>query len=235
MAATTIINNNNSNIQPIIGLRLRFLIFESLNQAKCFPAGPSRYIGSIANSSNVKANMSAHQNNNQTSSDRSIVLVGMMGVGKSSVGRRLAERLNMPFVDSDDEVETAADMKIAEIFERFGEDYFRDGERRVIVRLMEGAPKIIATGGGAFINAETRVLIKEKARSIWLDTDIDILVERVSRRNHRPLLRGKNPKDVLMELGRVRNPIYAEADIHVRSDSSPHARTVDLIMKELEA
>jgi shikimate kinase len=179
--------------------------------------------------------MSAKHHKSQITPNRSIVLVGMMGVGKSSVGRRLAERLNMPFVDSDDEIETAADMPIAEIFERFGEEYFRDGERRVIVRLIEGKPKVIATGGGAFINEETRALIKENALSIWLDTDIDILVDRVSRRNHRPLLRGKNPKDVLLELGRVRNHIYAEADIHVRSDSSPHAHTVNLIMKELEA
>ena len=165
--------------------------------------------------------------------DRSIILVGMMGVGKSSIGRRLAEQLQMPFVDADDEIESAADMKIAEIFERFGEEYFRDGERRVIARLIEGEAKVIATGGGAFINDETRALIKEQSLSIWLDADIDILVQRVSRRNHRPLLHGKDPRKVLHELGEVRNPVYAQADLHIRSDSSPHFRTVDLILKEL--
>jgi shikimate kinase len=165
--------------------------------------------------------------------EKPLVLVGMMGVGKSSVGRKLAERLAIPFADADDEIELAADLKIAEIFSRFGEDYFRDGERRVIERLVNGPPQVIATGGGAFINPQTRSLIQEKALSIWLDADLEILVDRVSRRNHRPLLHGKNPRDVLLELGHVRNPIYALADVHVRSDTSPHAKTVDEIMKAL--
>lgn len=165
--------------------------------------------------------------------DRSIVLVGMMGVGKSSIGRKLAYRLGLGFVDADDEIEAAAGMSIAEIFERFGEPYFRDGERRVIARLIEGAPKVIATGGGAFINAETRALILRKARSIWLDADIGILVERVGRRSHRPLLQGKDARTVLTELAALRNPVYAEAELHVRSDTSPHSRTVDNILKAL--
>lgn len=158
----------------------------------------------------------------------------MMGVGKTSIGKKLAERMRLPFVDADEEIEKAADMKIAEIFERYGEEYFRDGERRVIGRLLNGKQKIIATGGGAFVNADTRAIIKNKALSIWLDADLDILVERVTRRNHRPLLHGKNPREVLIELGEIRGPIYAQADIHARSDTSPHARTVDIIMDLLK-
>jgi shikimate kinase len=165
--------------------------------------------------------------------DRPVVLVGMMGVGKTSIGKRLAARLGMDFVDADEEIERAAGMSIAEIFEKFGEPYFRDGERRVIARLIEGAPKIIATGGGAFINDETRALILDQALSIWLDADIKILAERVSRRNHRPLLTGRDPVQVLTELGKIRNPIYATANMHVRSDTSPHSRTVDIILKAL--
>ncbi len=163
--------------------------------------------------------------------DRPIVLVGMMGVGKTSIGKRLAARLGVEFVDADEEIETAASMTIAEMFDRFGESYFRDGERRVIARLIDGRPKVIATGGGAFINSETRALILEKALSIWLDADIKILAERVARRSHRPLLRDRDPAEVLTELGKVRNPIYAAADIHIRSDASPHAKTVETILK----
>jgi shikimate kinase len=165
--------------------------------------------------------------------DRPIVLVGMMGVGKTSIGKKLSERLGVPFVDVDNEIEIAADLKVFEIFERFGESYFRDGERRVIARLLDGKPKIIATGGGAFINDETRALIKRTARSVWLNADLEILVDRVSRRTNRPLLKGKDPRATLLELGKIRGPIYAEADIHVRSDASPHAQTVDQIMKAL--
>lgn len=165
--------------------------------------------------------------------DRPVVLVGMMGVGKTSIGKKLAAQLSLDFVDADEEIETAAGMTIAEIFERFGEPYFRDGERRVIARLIDGKPKIIATGGGAFINDETRQLILDRALSIWLDADVRVLAERVARRTHRPLLTGRNPIDVLTELGKVRNPIYAAANIHVRSDASPHARTVESILKAL--
>lgn len=170
---------------------------------------------------------------NSGSIDRPVVLVGMMGVGKTSIGKRLASRLGLNFVDADEEIEQAAGMSISEIFEKFGEPYFRDGERRVIARLIDGAPKIIATGGGAFINDETRALILERALSIWLDADIKILAERVSRRNHRPLLTGRDPVEVLTDLGKVRNPIYAAANIHVRSDASPHGRTIDNILKAL--
>jgi shikimate kinase len=165
--------------------------------------------------------------------DRPIVLVGMMGVGKSSIGKRLAARLNVPFADADDEIERAAGLSISEIFEKFGEGYFRDGERRVIARLVEGAPKIIATGGGAFVNADTRALILERAISIWLDADIKVLADRVGRRSNRPLLKDKDPVEVLTELGKIRNPLYATANIHIRSDTSPHMRTVENILKAL--
>lgn len=165
--------------------------------------------------------------------DRPVVLVGMMGVGKTSIGKRLAARLGLDFVDADEEIETAAGMTIAEIFEKFGESYFRDGERRVISRLIDGTPKVIATGGGAFINGETRALILERALSIWLDADVRILAERVARRSHRPLLHGRDPVEVLTELGKVRNPVYAAANLHIRSDASPHGRTVENILKAL--
>lgn len=164
---------------------------------------------------------------------RPIVLVGMMGVGKTSIGKRLAAYLNMPFVDADDEIEKAAGLSIAEIFEKFGESYFRDGERRVIARLIDGPPKVIATGGGAFIDPSTRALILERATSIWLDADVNVLAERVARRSHRPLLKDRDPVEVLSELGKVRNPLYAAADFHIRSDTSPHARTVENILKAL--
>lgn len=163
-----------------------------------------------------------------------IVLIGMMGVGKSTVGRRLAARLGLPFVDADEEIERAADMTVAEIFERYGEAHFRDGERRVIARLMDGAPKIIATGGGAFMQADTRAEILAHAIAIWLDADIDVLVDRVSRREGRPLLAGKDPRAVLTELAAKRNPVYALAPIHITSMAAPHEATVDKIMKALE-
>ena len=165
--------------------------------------------------------------------DRSIVLVGLMGVGKSTVGRRLGKRLSLPFVDSDDEIERAADHSIPEIFDRFGEPSFRDGERRVIARLLGGPPKVIATGGGAFINDETRRLILERCVAVWLDADVETLAERVSRRSHRPLLKGKDPVRVLRELAALRNPIYAEAHLHIRSEASPHEKTVDRIIEAL--
>lgn len=164
-----------------------------------------------------------------------IVLVGMMGVGKSTVGRRLAARLGLHFVDADEEIEKAAGMTVTEIFERYGESYFRDGERRVIARLMDGAPKVIATGGGAFMQDETRRLILDGATAIWLDADIDILVDRVGRRESRPLLKNRDPRTVLTELAAVRNPIYALAPIHVKSIAAPHEVAVDNIMEQLTA
>jgi shikimate kinase len=162
-----------------------------------------------------------------------IVLVGLMGVGKSTVGRRLGQRLRLPFVDADGEIELAAGMPIAEIFERFGEPYFRDGERRVIARLIDGSPKVIATGGGAFVNAETRTLILAQATAVWLDADLDILVDRVRRRDSRPLLKGRDPREVLADLARVRNPLYAQAHIRVLSNRAPHDVTVAAILKAI--
>jgi shikimate kinase len=167
-------------------------------------------------------------------SGKPIVLIGLMGAGKTTVGRRLAQRMRLPFVDADVEIETAAGMTIADIFERFGEPHFRDGERRVIARLIDGTPKVIATGGGAFLNEQTRRLILEQATAIWLDADPAILAERVKRRDTRPLLRGKDPKVVLTELARVRNPFYALAPIHIPSKSAPHEATVDAILKAIE-
>jgi shikimate kinase len=166
--------------------------------------------------------------------DRPIVLVGLMGVGKSTVGKRLARRLGLHFVDSDSEIERAADRSVSEIFQRFGEASFRDGERRVIARLVEGAPKVVATGGGAFMNAETRALVLERAIAVWLDADVEVLAERVARRDTRPLLKGKDPATVLRELAAIRNPIYAEAHIHIRSQPMPHERAVDMIVEALQ-
>lgn len=162
-----------------------------------------------------------------------IVLIGMMGVGKSTVGRRLAARLGLDFADADEEIEKAAGITITEMFERYGEGYFRDGERRVIGRLMDGAPKVIATGGGAFMQEETRTLILEHATAIWLNADIDTLVDRVSRREGRPLLKGKDPRVVLTELAAIRNPVYALAPIHVKSAAAPHDVAVESILEQL--
>ena len=164
---------------------------------------------------------------------RPIVLIGLMGVGKSTVGRRLAHRLRLPFADADEEIEAAAGMSVAEIFDRFGEAYFRDGERRVIQRLIDGTPKVIATGGGAFINDHTRALILAEATAVWLDANTEVLAERVRRRNTRPLLRGRDPRTVLADLARVRNPVYALAPIHVASHKGPHEATVSAILQAL--
>lgn len=162
-----------------------------------------------------------------------VVLVGLMGVGKSSVGRRLAARLNLPFFDADHEIETAAGLSVTEIFERFGEAHFRDGERRVIARLIDGSPKVIATGGGAFMNDETRTLILTRATAIWLDSDIDTLVDRVGRRDNRPLLKNRDPRQVLTELAAARNPFYALAPIHIHSRPQPHEAAVDQVLEAL--
>jgi shikimate kinase len=169
--------------------------------------------------------------------DRPVVLVGMMGVGKSSVGRKLASVLHMPFVDADEEIENAAQMSIPEIFERFGEAYFRDGERRVIARLIDapGIRAVIATGGGAFVNAQTRGLILEKAIAVWLDSDVETLLERVSRKDNRPLLRHGDPREILTRLKAEREAIYAQAPIHVQSTGGPHTRTAQAVLKGIEA
>ncbi|WP_299015952.1 shikimate kinase [uncultured Caulobacter sp.] len=164
---------------------------------------------------------------------KTIVLVGLMGVGKSSVGRRLATALNLPFRDADNEVEAAAGRSISEIFAELGEAAFRDGERRVIARLLDEPPHVLATGGGAFVNAETRALINEKAISVWLKADIELLARRVGRKDTRPLLKGKDPVAVLTELARVRNPAYAEAQVHVQTGDTPHGVAVDAILTAL--
>lgn len=163
-----------------------------------------------------------------------IALVGMMGVGKTSIGKRLAQKLDLPFVDADQEIVDAAGLSIPEIFEKFGEPHFRDGERRVIARLLDGSRKIIATGGGAFINSETRQMMLDRAIVIWLDADINTLVERTARKNDRPLLAQGDPREILTRLAAERNPIYAEAHIHVKSLSNPHEATLDKILKALK-
>ena len=166
---------------------------------------------------------------------RSIILTGLMGVGKTSVGRRLAARLGLPFFDADAEMEIAAGRSVADIFEDFGEPAFRDGERKVIARLLDGTPRVIATGGGAFMAEETRALIKQNAISIWLRADIDTLVDRTSRRDTRPLLKKGNPREVLTRLAEIREPVYAEADMEVESNTGPRDETVDRIMETLDA
>ena len=169
--------------------------------------------------------------------DRPLVLVGMMGVGKSSLGKRLAALLEVPFVDADDEIEAAAQMTIPEIFATYDEAYFRDGERRVIARLMGETPvesatdvprpvKVIATGGGAFCHPETRALILRRGIAIWLDAELDTLVERTARKDNRPLLRGGNAREILAQLKAERQDLYAQAPIHVKSTSGPHHRTM---------
>jgi len=158
---------------------------------------------------------------------RSIVLVGMMGAGKSSIGRRLASRLGIPFIDADAEIESAAGMTISEIFEKHGEPYFRAGEARVIARLLDNGPQVLATGGGSVMDPQTRALIGQKGISIWLKADIDVLLKRTKRRNDRPLV--EKIKDLLP----VREPIYAQADIIIQSRDEPHDTIIDEIMGEL--
>lgn len=165
--------------------------------------------------------------------DRPIVLVGMMGVGKSSVGRRLAHLLGCPFTDADDAIELSAQMTIPEMFEQYGEQYFRDGERRVITRLLEDAAgaSVIATGGGAFCNAETRGVILERGLAIWLDSEVDTLVERTARRDNRPLLQNGDPYEILSRLREERAPHYALAPIHIMSGNAPHVQTINKVLE----
>jgi len=156
-----------------------------------------------------------------------------MGAGKTTIGRRLARRLRMPFHDADEEIERAAARSVSEIFETYGEQHFRDGERRVIARLLKEGPAVLATGGGAFMEARTRALIKKKAVSIWLRVDLDVLAERVSRRDTRPLLKTGDPREILQRLSRERDPIYAEADIMIDSGAGPHDAAVKAILQAL--
>jgi len=164
---------------------------------------------------------------------QTIVLVGLMGAGKSCIGRRLAQKLNVSFVDADAEIEQAAGCSISEIFEKYGEAAFRDGERRVMARLLEGPPTILAAGGGAFMDPETRQLIREHAVSVWLRADLDTLTARTKGRSHRPLLNSGDPRETLAKLIEVRYPVYAEADITVDTGvDNPNitcARVVDAL------
>ncbi|HTP82466.1 MAG TPA: shikimate kinase [Alphaproteobacteria bacterium] len=157
-----------------------------------------------------------------------------MGAGKSSIGRRLAQRLDLPFVDADKEIETAAGCTIEEIFERFGEAAFRDGERRVILRLLDQPPHVLATGGGAFMDPAVRARVREVGVSLWLHADIELLLKRVSRRSNRPLLKGGDPRAVLERLIGQRYPIYAEADIRIDSADAPPEQTVQKAVDELQ-
>jgi shikimate kinase len=166
--------------------------------------------------------------------DRPIVLVGLMGVGKSTVGRRLARRLGLPFVDSDTAIEDASGLSAAEVFERYGEEDFRDGERRLVARLVDGQVRVIATGGGVFVDPRTRDLLNTRAITVWLDAPIDILAERTSRRDTRPLLRNGDPKGTLERLAEERASSYASAHIHVKSGDGAHRDVVESIVKALE-
>ncbi len=165
---------------------------------------------------------------------RTVALVGMMGAGKSSVGRRLASALQVPFRDADTEIETAAGCSINEIFARFGEDAFREGERKVIARMLGDAPHVLATGGGAFIDGETRTRLKADAFSVWISVPLEVLWDRVKRRDTRPLLKRDNPREVLETLLREREPVYAEADLKIDSLDGPHNIAVGRIIEALK-
>lgn len=165
---------------------------------------------------------------------RPVVLVGLMGAGKSSVGKIVAQELEVPFTDSDKEVEEAAGCSITTIFATHGEDAFRDCERRVIKRLLEREPHIIALGGGAFINPQTREIIKERAISLWIRAELDVLVKRTSGKTHRPLLLEGNPEEILAKLIQERHPIYAEADITVESGDGPKEEVAAAIVQALQ-
>lgn len=166
---------------------------------------------------------------------RTIALVGLMGVGKSSVGRRLANTLGMAFRDADTEVEAAAGRSIPDIFSELGEAEFRKGERKVIARLLDEQPHVLATGGGAFMDPVTRELIKAKAVSVWLKTDLEVLARRIARKDNRPLLAGKDPMEVLKAQAEARYPMYAQADITVETSDAAHHVSVDQILRALSA
>ena len=166
---------------------------------------------------------------------RTIALVGLMGVGKSSVGRRLANALELPFRDADAEVEAAAGRSISDIFAELGEAAFREGERRVIARLLDQPPHVLATGGGAFMNDQTRAIIKSRAISVWLKADLEVLARRVARKDTRPLLAGKDPLEVLRAQAAARYPVYEQADVVVETGDAAHHVTVDQVIKALSA
>jgi shikimate kinase len=166
--------------------------------------------------------------------DRPVVLVGLMGVGKSTVGRRLARRLGLPFVDSDSEIEDAVGLPAGEVFERYGEDDYRDGERRLVARLIDGEVRVIATGGGVFVDPRTRALLNDRAITVWLDAPVDILAERTTRRDTRPLLKNGDPKDTLERLAKIERDAYAQAHIHVKSGDGAHKDVVAAIVQALD-
>jgi shikimate kinase len=165
---------------------------------------------------------------------RPVVLVGLMGVGKSTVGRKLAAMLGRDFVDADEAIAHAAQRSIPEIFETFGEAHFRDGERRVIARLIEEGHGVIATGGGAFVDPQTRAAVLDKGIAVWIDCDVDTLVERTARRANRPLLKTGDPREILTRLAATRAPFYAEAPIRVVSENGPHADTARAILEAID-
>jgi shikimate kinase len=165
--------------------------------------------------------------------ERSIVIIGLMGAGKTTVGRRLAERLGLRFVDADAEIEKAAGRTIAEIFAEYGEPYFRDGERKVIARLLGAGPQVLATGGGAYMSAETRKAVKERGIAVWLKASLPLLMKRVRRRSHRPLLRAEDPEAVMRELMDKRYPVYSEADVSIESRDIPHNIIVNDVLRAL--
>lgn len=185
------------------------------------------------NSDNIQTE-SAREVRTLLGDTKSLVLIGLMGAGKSSIGRRLAERLEMPFKDADSEIEAAAGCTVAEFFEAYGEAEFRDGERRVIQRLLEGDQIVLATGGGAFMNEETRGTIRDKAITIWMKADLDVLVRRTSRRKTRPLLLSGNPEDILRRLMTERHPVYEKADVIIESRDVLHDVAVDAVVEGLE-
>lgn len=164
---------------------------------------------------------------------KTIVMIGLMGAGKSCIGRLLAQRLGLDFIDADEEIEQAAQCSIDEIFERHGEAAFRDGERRVIARILDGPVHVLAAGGGAMMDKQTRANIRSQAISVWLRADLDLLVQRVSRRHNRPLLKNGEPRDILERLMKTRHPIYAKADVVVDSDAKPPKVIVDRVIKAL--
>jgi shikimate kinase len=164
---------------------------------------------------------------------KSIVMIGLMGCGKSAVGRRLAAKLGLPFVDADEEIEKAAGKSIEDIFAEHGEAYFREGERKVLARLLRSGPQVLATGGGAFMNAETRAAIAQSGVSVWLKAELPLLVRRVAKRNNRPLLKTGDPEVVMQNLMDARYPVYAQADITVESRDVPHELIVAEILERL--
>ncbi|MCG8559234.1 MAG: shikimate kinase [Hyphomicrobiales bacterium] len=164
---------------------------------------------------------------------RNIVLIGLMGAGKTAIGRRLANRLDLPFTDADTEIECAAGKSISDIFAEHGEAHFREGERKVIERLLNEGTQVLATGGGAYMNEQTRTCIAKHGISVWLKADLDVLLSRVLRRNHRPLLKTGDPKAVMRNLMEQRYPVYGEADIAIQSRDVPHEVIVDEIVSAL--